>query len=248
MPEDYGVYQLRKKDWILYGTAGIFLAGAIAFIFYQSITAFLLLAPLLLIGLPFWQRDALQRKREQRLNLEFKEAAVLISSFLRAGYSPENAIIAAKSEMEHSFGKDAMMTRELSHMTAGIELNKSAESLLLEFADRSASEDIQSFAEVFCIARRSGGDLCAVADHTIDILRDKMAVMEELYTITASRRYEQKIMAVLPAGIILYMNLTSPAFLQDLYHGFLGRAVMSSCLLIFAAAQWLAGRILDIKV
>lgn len=244
----YTIYVLKKNDYAIYGAAGILLSALLAYLFYQSMLFFLFTAPVLAVLTPYMQQPKLQKKQQQRLSMEFKEAAGFISSFLGAGYSPENAIAAAEIEMERTFGKDAMMTAELRHMVSGIRLNKSAEALLAEFAERSGIEDIQSFAEVFCIARQSGGNLREIMNHTVSVLRDKMSVMEELRTLTASRRYEQNVMTVLPAGIILYMNLTSPDFLERLYQGAAGRIIMTICLLLFASAHILAGKILDIQV
>ena len=71
---------------------------------------------------------------------------------------------------------------------------------------------------------------------------------EEIQTLTASRRFEQKIMNLLPFLIILYVDLTSPGFFDQMYTTVVGRIVMSGCLAIYGAAYWISGKILDITV
>ena len=49
-------------------------------------------------------------------------------------------------------------------------------------------------------------------------------------------------------GIIFYLKLTSPGFLDMLYGNILGVAVMSVCLGIYGIAYWLGMKIVDIEV
>ena len=64
----------------------------------------------------------------------------------------------------------------------------------------------------------------------------------------AAKKSEQMIMSLMPAGIIMYLQLTSPGFLSVLYGNPFGIAAMSICLVIYAAAYWLGRRIVDIEV
>ena len=64
----------------------------------------------------------------------------------------------------------------------------------------------------------------------------------------AAKKSEQMIMSLMPVGIILYLQMTSPGFLSVLYGNPFGIAAMSICLVIYAAAYWLGRRIVDIEV
>jgi len=55
-------------------------------------------------------------------------------------------------------------------------------------------------------------------------------------------------MSLMPAGIIMYLQLTSPGFLSVLYGNPFGIAAMSICLAIYATAYWLGRKIVDIEV
>ena len=74
-------------------------------------------------------------------------------------------------------------------------------------------EDIQSFVNVYAIAKRTGGNLEQVLHNTAARLRDKMEVMEEIEACIAAKKMEEKIMGCMPCGIILYLRLLSPGFL-----------------------------------
>ena len=58
----------------------------------------------------------------------------------------------------------------------------------------------------------------------------------------------QMIMSLMPAGIILYLQLTSPGFLEVLYGNPFGVCAMTVCLGIYGLSYWLGKRIVDIEV
>ncbi len=188
------------------------------------------------------------KKRQQLLLLQFREALSVLSSFLSAGYSSENALQSSLPELIHLFGEDALIVREYRLILKGIEMNRPVEELFADFGRRSGLDDIMNFAEIYIAARRSGGELVRIVSHASDVIRDKLSVKEEILTVNASRRYEQKIMNLLPFFIILYMNFTSPDFFFVLYTTLAGRLVMTGCLAVYVLAVLLAERILQIEV
>ncbi len=58
----------------------------------------------------------------------------------------------------------------------------------------------------------------------------------ELEAMTAQKRLELSIMSVMPMAIVLYMKLTARSFMEPLYHGIKGIALMSVSLLIYGAS------------
>ena len=66
--------------------------------------------------------------------------------------------------------------------------------------------------------------------------------------IDVRKEAEQMIMSLMPAGIILYLKLTSPGFLSVLYGNLFGMCAMTLCLGIYVLSYWLGRRIVDIEV
>ena len=56
-----------------------------------------------------------------------------------------------------------------------------------------------------------------VIQKTARMLGDKIDVRREIEATLAAKKSEQMIMSVMPAGIIFYLKLTSPGFLDVLY-------------------------------
>lgn len=197
---------------------------------------------------PFYEKKRMKERRLQILAVQFKESMVVLAGALSAGYSVENALIASCGELGLLYGTESLIVQEYSYIIQQMRTNRSVERLFQEFAERSGLEDIQSFAEVFIVAKRSGGDLSGIMRHTAEVLRDKMQVREEIRTMTASRQFEQKIMNLIPFFIVFYVELSSPGFFNQMYQTWMGRVLMSVCLVAYLISYFLSAKILNIEV
>ena len=167
---------------------------------------------------------------------------------LHAGYSAENAIIAGCGELEQLYGPEEMIVREFVYMREQMNLNRSVEQVIQDFARRSGLEEAERFSQIFQIAKRSGGQLTPVICHTVSIMEDKSQVKEEIRTMSASVQFEQKVMMVIPFLMILYIDATSPGFFAVMYETVFGRLVMSGCLAMYLLSCYLSRKILDIPI
>lgn len=243
----YGQYTLNVREWGLAVGLGVFLAGVVAYTFYRSWIAFLVL--LILAGVcPRYCREYWKKQRLMKLEIQFKETIQILSASLSAGYSVENAVAACGRELELMYGPQGMMTREMAYMDRQLKMNRPIEALMADLALRSGLEEVENFARIFVIAKRSGGRLVPIISHTVQIMNDRLQVKEEVRTLTASRKFEQKIMSLMPFVMILYIDSTSPGFFTMMYTTAMGRLVMTGCLAVYGYSCYLSGRILDIQV
>lgn len=238
---------MSAGEWLQYAAAGAGFAAAVSYVFYRSLLVFIVLSP---FGLcyPLIKKRNLKDQRLKKLNLEFKEGILILSSFLSAGYSVENAFSSSVRELVVMYGPSGMMALEFSHMEGQIRMNRPVEQVLMEFGDRSGLDDVRNFAEVFAAAKRSGGELVSIINHTSGVIRDKVQIQEEIATMTASKQFEQKIMNLIPFFLVLYIDVSSPGFFDMMYQSSAGRWIMTGCLGLYAAAYVMAGRILRIEV
>lgn len=178
----------------------------------------------------------------------FREWILLLSASLSAGYSVENAFGESARELELMFPRGGLMIQELRSMLAKSENNQRPEILLEELAFKYELEEIQSFAEIFRAARVSGGSLNAIIKSTAVQMAEVMDTKREIQTILASKVYEQKIMTVMPAAVLLYIRIGSGEFLSGLYHNPAGIGVMTVCLGIYVAAYLLGKRMVQFEI
>ena len=245
MQRDYDGYLLSPSEWLFALIKGLALIMLIAYVFYRSITAFFIALPFLLIILIRERRNMVQKRRHE-LMLQFREMMHAVIASLQAGYSVENAFVHSYEDMRLLYGSDAMISKELKLIARRLKNNENIEDALDDLAARAHIQDITDFAEVFRIAKRSGGDLPAILHNTADLISDRIEVEREISMQISSKKMEQKIMDLVPFGIILYIDTTSPGFFDPLYHSVFGVAVMSVMLTVYIAAYLLAEKILDI--
>lgn len=236
----------HKEQMIAVGmAAGI--SGLISVLFYNSFWG-MCIVPVAwyLSGKYLYRRK--EDERRKRLNLEFKDYMYAVSSFLSAGYSIERAFLAGLKDVERLYGDESILKKELNAMEKRLSLQEPIEHILEDFAAGSKSEDIETFVEVFCYAKRGGGDFLHIIAVSVGRLCDKMEVQEEINTAIAEKKLEQKVMCVVPLGILLFFKVTSPEFISVLYGNLLGAVIMTIALLLYGTAFFLGMKIMEVEV
>lgn len=201
------------------------------------------------VGVVYWKarEKAVREQQRAEMKRQFLYAAGLLSDYLKSGYSIENALVRSQAELREMYGENSRILREWRQMAAGLSLSQSAEEVFREFGERSDVEEIRSFAEIFSIVKRSGGQLGEVIGTVSEMLEGQFAVEEQIETMITAKRMEQKIMNVMPLGILLYIKLASPEFMQAMYVGVAGRMIMAGSLVVYAAAYWWSEKIVKME-
>lgn len=226
---------------------GLAVCQLAAYIFYRNMASCLLFLPVGMLY-PFYKKKELLERRKEELRIQFKEAILILSSSLTAGYAIENAFTASIEELTQLYGLEGMITQEFSYIAHQLRMSRTVEQLLTDFANRSGIEEIQSFAEIFSVSKRSRGELVSVVNHVVHVIGDKIQVKEDILTMTAEKKLEQKVMNAMPFLIVLYIDFSSPGFFAQMYETVAGRIVMTACLSIYVAACFLSGWIMKIEV
>ena len=120
--------------------------------------------------------------------------------------------------------------------------------LLLDFGRRSGLAEIRDFADSYSICLGTGGDLDRVILHASQLLLEKIEILREIRVQTAQKRLEVRILSLIPLGILALLQLTSPAYLDGMYHTGNGRVVMTLALLLQAGAFYLGQKITTVEV
>lgn len=244
---NYDQYHFNIKEIVFFGFQGICLIGCISYFFFHSIYAFLLGLPLL--SLFFMRKKKMcKKKRKEQLTMQFMDSIQSFSAALTVGYSIENAWREAYEDLKllHKEEEDLMV--EIQYMIRQMDNNGVLEHLLMDFARRTGISDIWDFAQIFAIAKRSGGDLNGIIKKSVDTICAKIQVKREIQIAIASKKYEQKVMSVIPIGIIAYIRYTTPHYFDALYHNAAGVLIMSVCLVLYGFAFLMSEKIMEIEV
>lgn len=243
VPLSKGYLKERWKDIL----AGIGIVVILSFFFYRSVWSLPFLIPVYILYQREASKDYLQ-KRHKETAIQFKDAILAVSANQKAGYSVENAFRQSYEDMALLYGKESIICRELYTMIAGMGNNMILETMMYDFGKRSGVEEIMEFAQVFAAAKRNGGNLTEVIERSASIIEEKVETEKEIQILISAKRLEQKIMNVVPFGILLYISATSKGFFDVLYHNPAGILIMTACLGVYIAAVFLSRKIVNIEV
>ena len=245
---DYNYYVMSKKEKLLYTLIAAAALYVVGYIFYHS---HILSAILSLFSLkyPKMRRKQIIEKRKNELNLQFRDMLYSLSSSLSAGKSVEMAFRDVIKDLMIIYpDPNTSIILEVELIVRRIEMNETIESALADFASRSHLEDVENFADVFQTCKRTGGNIVEIIRNTSNIINDKIEIKQEITTLLSSRKFEQKVLNIMPIGLILMLTLTAEDYMNDIFTTIAGRIAMTVAIIFLVAAYFISSKITDIKV
>lgn len=240
-------FDLTKKEMgiaVLEGSGKLFLT---AILFFNHIWVAFLMLPYLYFFLRGKEKE-IRKKRQLAIGRQYKDGMMSIRASLAVGYSVENAFCEAAKELESLYGNHAILVGEFQEIQKRISLNENVEDAIEVMAKKIGLEEAVYFAEVFRYAKRSGGNLIEIIGKTAENISAKMAVQEDIEVVISGKKMEQKVMNLMPFGIIAYLRFGAYEFIEPLYDNLIGIVAMGACLAGYLLAKMLSDKITDIVV
>lgn len=245
---NYEVYIMSRKEkagYILLAAVGLFLLG---YIFYRSLILSLLLA-LLAFKYPALRTRQLIRNRKQKLNIQFKDMLYSLSSIVSAGNSVERGFSLVMDDMMNQYADpNAYIIKELQLINSRICLSQNIEDILMDLGKRSGLEDISTFANIFEISKRTGGNLVEIIRQTTDTVAEKIEIEAEIDTLLSGKKMEQKVLTAMPILLVLVLTETTGGFMAPIFTTVAGRLVATVALLMIGIGFFWSQRITDIEI
>lgn len=243
---DYHFYVPSLKERILWFLIGLAAAGAVLYIFYESVWVSLIAGAVCGVAfIPIRNRQVIN-KRRQKLSLQFRELLDALSTSIGAGRNVQDSFVSAVDDLTVQFGREADIVKELEIICSGMYNNVPVEELLSNFAQRSGVEDIGNFANVFATCYRKGGNINEIIKNTAEIIGDKIEIKMELETMVAGQKNEMNIMLVMPVLFVIVMKSMGGGLI-DLSSA-VGILSVTGALIIFVAAYFAGQWITNIKI
>ena len=186
-------------------------------------------------------------KRKNELNRQFRDMLDALTTSLGAGRNVNDSFLGVYEDLKIQYDEDAYILKELEVIISGIHNNIAIEAILEDFGNRSDNEDIQSFANVFKISYRKGGNIKDIIRNTHSILSDKMEISEDIETLVTSNKMEQNIMILMPIALIGVIKMMSPEFAANFVTP-TGIISTTISIVIFVIAYFVGKAVLDIKI
>jgi tight adherence protein B len=240
-------YRVKPNETIKIYLCGLAVVAVFAYFFYRSPLALPVLIPLVFL----YRKSAmvsLMYAKQDEMRRQFKELIEIVAGNLRAGYAVENAFLEAGKELARMYAADSPIMMMLVFVRKGLENNVPLDTRLKEVGKGSGVAEIIEFADVFGVAKHSGGNMIDSIGQFANMIGDKIETEKEIQVTISARKGEQKIMNIVPFAILLYLDISSPGFFASLYHNLTGIAVMSGCMCLYLLAYGLSQKMLRIEI
>lgn len=261
---NYRVYHMSVAEKILYFLLAFTAGAAVGYLFYGGIgkdefgrrTTLTWILDILIpcvVGmaagiafLPIRTQQIMEKKRNALRN-QFRDMLEGLTTSLGAGRNMPDSFQAVYEDLQVQYEEDAAILQELHVILVGIHNNDKLEDLLVDFGTRSGIEDIVSFANVFAISNRKGGNHKETIRNTYAILSDKMEINEDIETMVTANKTEQNMMIVMPIALIGMIKMMSADFSAN-FTTPAGILATTIGVALFVAAYYVGRVVLDIKV
>lgn len=261
---NYAVYNFKKWEKILYFSLAFIVGAFVGYLFYgglakdeygqaTTMTYILNVSIPVIVGflagkmfLPMRNKQIIDKRRIV-LRGQFRDLLEGLVTSLGAGNNVPDSFAAVYNDLKIQYDQDAFIIKEIEVILAGIRHNVPIEDVLMDFGNRSGVEDIKTFANVFNISYRKGGNIKDVIRNTHNIISEKIEIAEDIETTVTSGKMDQKIMLVMPIALIAIIKFMSPDFAAN-FATPTGIAATTIAIGCFVGAYFLGKVMLDIKV
>ncbi|MCR5503624.1 MAG: hypothetical protein K6F53_11505 [Lachnospiraceae bacterium] len=229
------------------GTRAALAVLALDWFFYRSIWA---LIPLSLLGAGHYRllREVLLEEKRRKIRIEFKELLLLSCTGLRAGYSVENALQNSFHDLERLFGRDSAVCEMIEKIEETRRNHGPIREVFIRAGAATGIHEITDFGAVYGIAYERSGNLREVMENAASGLLNRLKLEEEIRESLNERRYEMKIMNLMPFVIMSYISLTSKDYFEKMYGNLPGILIMSAALIVFITAYLWGEKIVRTRI
>ncbi len=261
---NYKVYYMSKVETILYFLLAFVVGGAVGYLFYGGIgvdsygnptTLTYVLNTIVTVGvgllagklfLPIRTQQILDKRRKD-LGIQFRDMLEGLTTSLGAGNNVMNSFRAVQQDLQIQYPEDAFILQELEVILSGMASNFSIEDMLEDFGARSGIADIQSFAGVFRVCYRKGGDIKDIIISTNEVISKKMEIRADIETTVSGSEMDQMIMIIMPIALVAVIKVMSPEFGAN-FATAAGLVATTIAVGLFIAAYFVGKSIMKIEI
>jgi len=196
--------------------------------------------------IPMYRASSLE-KRSRKLKLQFRDMLESLASSFSAGSNVLGAFSASLTDLKVQYEPNDFIVREMQQIIDGADQGIGIDVMLRDFARRSNDDDVLSFADVFEMCYRKGGNMQTIIISTHSVIGEKIAVLLEIQTKLTSNKMQHNVMSIMPIAIVMLLKATNPSFAENLASP-LGIVINTVAIVIFLAAYRYGRKIVNIKI
>jgi tight adherence protein B len=213
---------------ILIVVVGAMLAFATTIIFRGDAVEALLVALFAAFVFPILFLMLLRSRRQKQFGAQFPDAIDVIVRSLRAGHPVPIAISMVAREMPDPIGSEfGIVTDEITY---GADLETAMRNLYF----RIGQDDLPLFVTAVAIQGSTGGNLGEILENLSSVIRQRFKMRRKIKALAAEGRASATILAALPIGMFLIIQVVAPDFYASVWHHSITKIALA------AAGGWMS--------
>ncbi len=235
----------RRQALLAAGAAGSLLI--LGLLFYDSWIPVLLVLP----AWPWLRRSGeafLQERRRAQFRIQFRDLLNSLSGSFAVGRHLRDALQEADRELRGLYGAGSLVVGEVERLERSMAAGAREGEVLYGTADRWRLEEARDLARVYEACLETGGDVSRALERAAVMLGEKLTIENEIRVLVSQKKYESRMIALMPPLILIFLRSVSPGYLAVLYDTLAGRLLMTMALLMTAASFLMTERITKIDV
>jgi tight adherence protein B len=162
------------------------------------------------IGLPLLVLLRLRASRMKKFTLQLPEALDMMVRSLRAGHPIPACIAMIGRELRAPIGSEFKRVHDA--MSYGLDLRDA----LTKLTDRLDSvHELKYVVSAIKIQSSTGGNLAEILSSLSTLMRDQLKLKMKVKAISAEGRLSGNILAVLPVGVVFFLNIINPTYYES---------------------------------
>lgn len=183
----------------------------------------------------------LKRHRDRLFHVQLIDALVGMGNALRAGFSLPLAFELLAREMPNPMGQEMRMV--VQEMRIGVSLGEA----LRHLHQRMPSEELDLLITSILVSQEVGGSLAEVFDNIADTIRERHRIQGRVAALTAQGKLQGIVIAALPVGMALFLNVYNPELMRPMFHDWRGVIMLVVMGVMEAAGIYTIFRITQIE-
>ena len=241
-------YEFSRRENIVFCSCLAAAGIVISYLMYRNILFSVVIIPFAR-KIRGFVTDSIIRTRRRRYIAEFKDFLFMASTAIGAGRSMKDAIYESIPSLLNIYGKRSILAGDLlkayERMDTGGENDV---SVLRDLAEASGLEDVKDFVTVYSICKTTGASLITALGKAAGVIMEKMSIDREIEELVRRKESEGIVIFVMPALIILFLNLTAPDYISPLYETAAGRVIMTAVLASNIGIYAMIQRITNVEI
>lgn len=230
-----GLTMTPRTFWIGSAVMAVATAGMLFFIAHQPWYIALLGILAAGFGLPRWLLRFMIRRREKRFTREFANAIDVIVRSVKTGLPVIEAMKVVSTEIPEP------VASEFKQLIEGLKVGVTMEQGLKRMYERMPTAEVNFFSIVITVQQKSGGNLSEALSNLAGVLRDRKRLHGKIRAMSSEAKASAAIIGSLPPAVMFLVYITTPQYIELLFHVKLGNLMLVGCVV------WMALGILVMK-